>query len=330
MAEVAWIKIVTDIFDDEKMLLIDTMPESDSIMVIWFKLLCMAGKSNNSGVFKINEKLPYTDEMFAAVFRRPVEIVRKAFDIFEQFGMIERVQGVVTVPNWGKHQNLDSIGRRAEKQREYTKRYREKQKAIASEIIPISESAVQVNEEIGMNEANEDAVNVEENSQEEIGNANENLTIISHDANSDDDGNANVSALDKNKNKNKKENKKGDSQANPPPMACGWCERPTSNDSGVTHVLQRMHDLYKVRFGICPMISPGKDGTQVKRLMQNHPESMILEVYGKYLGISEPFFERQGWPIGTFVSQFNGILMRKDGGNDGRKRNMLDYDDPRI
>ena len=44
MAEVKWIKIVTDIFDDEKILLIETLPEADSIIVIWLKLLCLAGK----------------------------------------------------------------------------------------------------------------------------------------------------------------------------------------------------------------------------------------------------------------------------------------------
>ncbi len=49
---VKWIKIVTDIFDDEKILLIESLPDADSIIVIWFKLLCLAGKQNNSGVFR--------------------------------------------------------------------------------------------------------------------------------------------------------------------------------------------------------------------------------------------------------------------------------------
>ena len=44
MGAVKWIKIVTDIFDDEKMLLIESLPSSDAIIVIWFKLLCLAGK----------------------------------------------------------------------------------------------------------------------------------------------------------------------------------------------------------------------------------------------------------------------------------------------
>ena len=38
-SDVKWIKITTDIFDDEKILLIESLPEADSIIVIWFKLL---------------------------------------------------------------------------------------------------------------------------------------------------------------------------------------------------------------------------------------------------------------------------------------------------
>ena len=57
MADVKWIKILTDIFDDEKILLIETLPEDDSIIVIWFKILCLAGKQNNSGSFSQQVRL---------------------------------------------------------------------------------------------------------------------------------------------------------------------------------------------------------------------------------------------------------------------------------
>ncbi|NQN39323.1 hypothetical protein HPA20_10690, partial [Streptococcus suis] len=33
-SEIKWIKIVTDIFDDEKILLIESLPEADTIIVI--------------------------------------------------------------------------------------------------------------------------------------------------------------------------------------------------------------------------------------------------------------------------------------------------------
>ena len=124
MAEVKWIKIVTDIFDDEKILIIESMPEADAMIVIWFKLLCLAGKQNNSGVFTINNRIAYTDEMFSAIFRRPVNTVRLALKTFENLGMVEIVNGTVTIPNWGKHQSLDRIAARNEYMRNYMREYR--------------------------------------------------------------------------------------------------------------------------------------------------------------------------------------------------------------
>lgn len=131
MADVKWIKIVTDIFDDEKILMIETLPECDTIIVIWFKLLCLAGKKNNCGVFQMGH-LPYTDEMFATIFRRPLNTVRLALKTFEEFGMVEIINETVTIPNWGKHQNLDQLESKKVYMRNYMQGYREKQKAITA------------------------------------------------------------------------------------------------------------------------------------------------------------------------------------------------------
>lgn len=131
MADVKWIKITTDIFDDEKILLIESLPEADSIIVIWFKLLCLAGKMNNSGVFMMNDKIPYTDKMLATIFRRKESTVQLALQTFENFGMVEIIDGVITVPNWGKHQNLDQLEKKRVSQREYMRQYRERQKLLS-------------------------------------------------------------------------------------------------------------------------------------------------------------------------------------------------------
>lgn len=130
MSEVKWIKIVTDIFDDEKILLIESMPDSDALIVIWFKLLCLAGKQNNNGVFLLSGRI-YTDEMFATIFRRPLNTVRLALKTFENLGMIEIVNNTVTIPNWGKHQQLDALEASREATRKRVERYREKQKCLA-------------------------------------------------------------------------------------------------------------------------------------------------------------------------------------------------------
>ena len=132
MADVKWIKITTDIFDDDKILLIESLPEADSIIVIWFKLLCLAGKQNNSGVFMMNNQIAYTDKMLATIFRRKEATIQLALQTFEQFGMIELIDGIITIPNWGKHQSLDQIETKKEYMRKYMKEYREKQKALTS------------------------------------------------------------------------------------------------------------------------------------------------------------------------------------------------------
>lgn len=131
MADVKWIKITTDVFDDEKILLIESLPEADSIIVIWFKLLCLAGKQNNSGVFIMGNQIPYTDKMLATIFRRKEATVQLALQTFEQFGMIELIDGVITIPNWGKHQNLEQLEARREYQKNYHREYRKKQKLLA-------------------------------------------------------------------------------------------------------------------------------------------------------------------------------------------------------
>lgn len=131
MAEVKWIKIVTDIFDDEKMLLIESLPDADGIIVVWFKLLCLAGKMNNSGVFVLNGKIAYTDEMLATIFRRPVNTVRLALNTFSEFGMIEIIDDVITIPNWEKHQNIDQMEKMKEQNRIRVAKHREKQKLLA-------------------------------------------------------------------------------------------------------------------------------------------------------------------------------------------------------
>lgn len=131
-SDVKWIKITTDIFDDEKILMIESMPSADSIIVIWLKLLTFAGKQNNDGVFMMANRIAYTDEMLACIFRREINLVRLALKTFEQFGMIEIIENVITIPNWGKHQTLDAYEKKKVRDRERIAKKRAEQKALIS------------------------------------------------------------------------------------------------------------------------------------------------------------------------------------------------------
>jgi len=130
MADVKWIKIKTDIFDDEKILLIESFPDAYAIITVWFKLLCLAGKQNNGGVFLLNEKIAYTDKMLATIFRMNENTVIMALQTFENFGMIDIVDGVITIPNWNKHQTLDAYEKKKERDRLYQAERRANQKAL--------------------------------------------------------------------------------------------------------------------------------------------------------------------------------------------------------
>lgn len=131
MADVKWIKIVTDIFDDEKIYLIEDLPEADSIIVIWFKLLCLAGKQNNCGVFMLNDKIPYTEKMLASIFRRKESTIQLALHTFENLGMIEVIDGVITIPNWEKHQDLKKLEMVREQTRQRVAKHRENQRLLS-------------------------------------------------------------------------------------------------------------------------------------------------------------------------------------------------------
>ena len=131
MSEIKWIKITTDIFDDEKMCLIDALPDCDAIIVIWIKLITLAGKLNRKGVLAISKNIIYTDETLAQTFHRPLNTVRMALEVFEKFGMVEKIDGVIVLPNWEKHQNIDGMEKIKEQNRNRAARHRQKQKLLA-------------------------------------------------------------------------------------------------------------------------------------------------------------------------------------------------------
>lgn len=51
MSEVKWIKLSTSMFEDEKIRLIESMPEADTLLIIWIRLLAQAGKQMRVGIF---------------------------------------------------------------------------------------------------------------------------------------------------------------------------------------------------------------------------------------------------------------------------------------
>lgn len=133
MADVKWIKVSTGMFEsNRKIKQIETMPEGDTILVIWLKLLLLAGNINDRGAIYITPEIPYTEEMLATELRRPITTVRMALKLFESFGMIEIIDSVYYLSAWEKYQSTDKLDEIREQNRKRVAKHREKKRLAKS------------------------------------------------------------------------------------------------------------------------------------------------------------------------------------------------------
>lgn len=133
MGEVKWIKVSTEMFEsNRKIKQIELMPEGDTILVIWLKLLLLAGNVNDGGAIYLTPEIPYTDEMLANELRRPITTVRMALSVFERFGMIEIIDDILHLSSWEKYQSADKLAEIREQNRIRQANYKRKQKELAS------------------------------------------------------------------------------------------------------------------------------------------------------------------------------------------------------
>ncbi len=131
MAEIKWIKLSVGMFDDEKIKLIETMPEADTIIVIWVKLLALAGRLNMGGYIMLTETIPYTEDMLMSILNRPLSTIRMALATFQKFGMFELSEnGAFFLTNWEKHQNVDGMDRVRIQTNNRVKKHREGKKVL--------------------------------------------------------------------------------------------------------------------------------------------------------------------------------------------------------
>lgn len=159
MAEVKWIKITTNMFDDEKIRLIQSMPESDSTIVVWVRLLVLAGKTNDDGRVYITETMPYTEEMLSTLFNKPLNTIRLALNTLQKFGMIEILEdGSILISNWEKHQNIDGLDKirlqTAERNRKYRERKKQKQIESNRDVSVTSRDGTEVDKELDIDKDN--------------------------------------------------------------------------------------------------------------------------------------------------------------------------------
>ena len=126
MAEVKWIKITTDMFDNRKIKHLRRLPDGNSIVLIWIMLLTMAGRCNSGGMIFLTENIPNTPKMLADELDFEENTVKLALEALERFGMIVATAEHFAIAGWQEYQNIEGMEKIREQNRLRKQKQREK------------------------------------------------------------------------------------------------------------------------------------------------------------------------------------------------------------
>lgn len=104
----------------------------DKLTAIWFELLDLAGRRNNMGLFT-EEDRPMDITDIAIEIGREDEELEQCMNVFLNEKMIEIQNGIYSISNWGKYQEVDALDKYRESNRKRQAEYRERKKLRLAE-----------------------------------------------------------------------------------------------------------------------------------------------------------------------------------------------------
>ena len=137
MAQVKWVKITTDMFDNRKIKHLRKLPDGNNIVLIWVMLLTMAGRCNAGGLIFLTENIPYTTKMLADELDFEENTVKLAIGALEQLNMVQTDNGYFTIAGWEEYQNIEGMDKIREQNRlrKAAQRQRAKQNSLHSYVL---------------------------------------------------------------------------------------------------------------------------------------------------------------------------------------------------
>ncbi len=111
MSNVKWIKLTTDMFENQKIKYLRSLPDGDRMLLVWVAILTMAGRCNADGFLMLTDTIPYTEDMIAREFNFDLNVVKFALEIFKKLNMVQDDGTALLIPGWSKHQNVEALRR---------------------------------------------------------------------------------------------------------------------------------------------------------------------------------------------------------------------------
>jgi predicted phage replisome organizer len=144
---IRWIKLDINILDDEKIKIIRSHPDGNSIVVLWIGLLCLAMKSQRPGIIEISNALPYTIEDISQLFNIEKKTCELGLMLFRKYRMVDILDdGAIEIINFTKHQSIAYIERKRELTRLRVEKHRAKQ-VISNALVTRNSVTVTLTEE---------------------------------------------------------------------------------------------------------------------------------------------------------------------------------------
>ena len=134
MADVKWIKLTTDMFDNRKIKHLRRLPDGNNIVLLWIMLLTMAGRCNAGGMIFLTENIPYTTKMLADELGFEENTVKLGIEALNQLNMVITDDGVFTIAGWEEYQNTDKLADMREQNRLRQAKYKQKQKLLQANV----------------------------------------------------------------------------------------------------------------------------------------------------------------------------------------------------
>lgn len=125
MADVKWIKLTTDMFDNRKIKHLRRLPDGNNIVLLWIMLLTMAGRCNAGGMIFLTENIPYTTKMLADELGFEENTVILGIQALESLNMVATNNGIYTIAGWEEYQNTDKLAEMREQTRQRVAKHRE-------------------------------------------------------------------------------------------------------------------------------------------------------------------------------------------------------------
>ena len=109
MANLQWLKLSTDFFDNNKIKLLESEKDGDTIIRVWIQLLITAMKSNYQGRLSITEDKPMTADDISKIMGKSEKKITKYLEKFEELQMIIIEENFYKIKNWSKYQSADKL-----------------------------------------------------------------------------------------------------------------------------------------------------------------------------------------------------------------------------